>query len=230
VRHDVGIWAEVGLGDDDLIARAARNRREQLVSATNVAPLDRSPFAARVRSQTFPAASSTTLAGVAARCAASVVEKLSNRQTKGPGVKMSKVLCKRTAQSVLGGRLPGVGESLHATAPGTWGSPGFIWAMAELGAIAAKHRPRGRMRRGIIPPPQFGQSSRISNFASRSTIHCTATGWKAKASTDSAHTDFCGLMQRYSGRPEVQEKWAENKRARHVPRRWKPSPGTTDPQ
>lgn len=94
VRRHVGFRAEVGFGDDNFVARASGNRRE------------RPPFAVRVRSQTFPAASTTALAGVAAPRPASVVGKFSKRQTRGPGGRVENLLHRRMARSVFGGAFP----------------------------------------------------------------------------------------------------------------------------
>jgi len=66
------------------------------------------------RSQTLPAASTTTLPGVVEVCAALGVGKFSNLQTSGPGGNVEKFLRTRMAQSVFGGRFPRMGKSLQA--------------------------------------------------------------------------------------------------------------------
>src|SRR6516165_11958275 len=95
------------------------------VSATNVPLLELPPISASVRSQTFPAASTTTLAAVLAPCAAFTVGKFSKRQTRGPGGNDENFFCRRIAQSAVDGRFPGVGDSMQATAPCSGISEGF---------------------------------------------------------------------------------------------------------
>jgi hypothetical protein len=89
-----------------------------------------------MRNQIFSVVSTTALAGVAELCAASFVEKFSNRQTRGPGGRTENLACIRMAQSLFGGR------SLE------WGLiAGYSAMFMAIGPIRLSKYPFGRYQR-----------------------------------------------------------------------------------
>ena len=112
----------------------------------NVAPFRRTPFAARVRSQTFPPASTTALAGVEARCAASVVGKFSKRQAKGPGWPGVEVLMHKDGAIRVRRPLSGDGGIAASHGTGHMRISPVIWARAGTGESRVEQMQAERTR------------------------------------------------------------------------------------
>ncbi len=89
VRHDIGFRAKISFSDDDLIADSRRNRGQWVGFRDKRSSFGITTFDARVRSQTLPAASTTTLAGVTASLAASVLNYTTSHADRvGPSVRL----------------------------------------------------------------------------------------------------------------------------------------------
>ena len=158
-RQRIDLRTQIRLGDNHFVAGCRGNRHRSYLRHELTA-LRSPPSLQRSGTQTFPTASTTMLVGVATGSAASLVGKLSTRNTTASGGSEENCLRARMAQSQFTGRLPGIGESPHGTALcSCFHSSGIVcfWLVCPSAADIIRRNPiyAGRMRRVMLAPCQI---------------------------------------------------------------------------
>ena len=117
MRHYIGFWTEVCLSDNDVIGRAGRNGRKQLRFRDKCSAFGAATLCRKSEEPNFTCCFHDNTCRRARVLRGLYRGEILKRQTSGPGGSEENFFCRRIAQSVPGGRFPGVGDSMQAKVP-----------------------------------------------------------------------------------------------------------------